>query len=315
MRDLGRLDEAANKFVEAIELSEKLEDFRQVAACKQNQATVRLLQKRYADALAGYHEALSIFEKQNESREVASSWHQIGIVHQRMGETESAEAAYHRSLKINSQNNNQTGQAMSLTQLGNLSDDELNRPEEAFIFYRQAADVNVELGDLKSEGIDRNNIAETLRKLNRYDDARTEILRAIECARPFGHASQPWKSFSILQRIEEATGNSTAARAAWVQARDAYLAYRRQGGYASIGGNANLVEHVVGLISQQKFDKIEPPFNKLASDLNASDSRKVIIQAMIKILNGSRDKALGDDLALSYADAAEVLFLIERLGN
>jgi hypothetical protein len=36
---------------------------------------------------------------------------------------------------------------------------------------------------------------------------------------------------------------------------------------------------------------------------------------MIKILNGSRDKALGDDPALYYGDAAEVLFLIERLGG
>ena len=34
-----------------------------------------------------------------------------------------------------------------------------------------------------------------------------------------------------------------------------------------------------------------------------------------KSLNGSRDQALGDDDALYYADAAEVLFLMERLGQ
>jgi hypothetical protein len=34
---------------------------------------------------------------------------------------------------------------------------------------------------------------------------------------------------------------------------------------------------------------------------------------MKAILNGSRDLALADDPALDYGDAAEVLFLIERL--
>jgi hypothetical protein len=36
---------------------------------------------------------------------------------------------------------------------------------------------------------------------------------------------------------------------------------------------------------------------------------------MVAILNGSRDPALADDPALDYADAAEVLFLIDRLEN
>ena len=103
-----------------------------------------------------------------------------------------------------------------------------------------------------------------------------------------------------------------AALTALAQARDAYLAYRRQGGYAN-QGDGKLVEHVVGLIVQQKVDEIEPLFNQLNSDPNTSDTRKVLIQAMITILNGSRDKTLGDDPALHYADAAEVLFLIERL--
>ncbi len=138
-------------------------------------------------------------------------------------------------------------------------------------------------------------------------------MRAIECKQNLGHAGTVWNAFNILCRIEEADGNHEAARAAWAQARDAYLAYRRQGGYPSAGGNASLVEHVVGLIAQQKVEEIEPYFNELASEPNASDTRKEIMQAIIAILNGSREKALGDDPALYYADAAEVLFLIQRL--
>jgi tetratricopeptide (TPR) repeat protein len=308
------LDEAAGKYQEAIELDEKGRRFRDVAVGKTQLATVHMLQKKYSDAIAEYKEALATFERQNEPPMVAVVWHQIGMVHQDAGDYEDAEAAYSRSLEIATKNNDRVGQAGSLHQLGNLYD-RLNRQEEAVTFYRQAADICVETGNLRYEGITRSNIADTLHKLKRYYEARLEIMRAIECKGQVGLASEPWKSYAILCNIETAVGNQAAARDAWVQARDSYLAYRRQGGYASAGGNANLVEHVLGLIAQQKVEEIERLFNQLASDPNTSDSRRAIMQAMITILNGSRDKALGDDPALYYADAAEVLFLIERLGE
>ncbi len=34
---------------------------------------------------------------------------------------------------------------------------------------------------------------------------------------------------------------------------------------------------------------------------------------VVAVLGGSRDRALADDAGLYYADAAEILFLIERL--
>jgi tetratricopeptide (TPR) repeat protein len=310
---LGRLDEAAKTYEKQISRSEKQADFRSVAVGKGQLATVRMLQKKYVEAVAGHKEALAIFEAQGEPKMVATAWHMIGMVHQKAGDYESAEAAYRRSLEILSQNNDRAGQATTLTQLGNLYDVS-KRLEEAIVFHRKAADIDVELGNVRDEGIDRNNIANLLIRIKRNDEARAEIMRAIECNRLFGHAAEPWKSFNILRQIEEATGDPAAARAAWVQARDAYLAYRRQGGYAAQGQGGNLVEHVIGLIAQKKVDEIEPLFNELMNDPSSSDSRKVIIQAMIKILNGSRDRALGDDPTLNYADAAEVLFLIERLG-
>ena len=138
-------------------------------------------------------------------------------------------------------------------------------------------------------------------------------MRAIECDRQFGHAAEPWKTLSILHDIEVVAGDHGAARAAWRQARAAYLGlYRQQGGYAQ-RGNGKLVEQVLGLISQQKEDEIEPLFKQLANDPKVTDSRKQLIQAVVTILDGSRDPVLADDPALYFADAAEILFLIERL--
>jgi len=309
---LGRLEDAAAKYEDAIAQSENLEDSRQVAVGTIQLATVRMLQKRYEEAIAEYAAARTLFEQQNEPQSVAVAWHQTGMVYQKAGQYDAAEAAYRQSLEISTQMGDRAGQASSLGQLGTLYDDCLNRSEEAVTFYRQAADIAVEQGDLKSEGLRRNNIADTLRKLQRYDEARGEIRRAIECKQSLGHAGTVWNAFAILHTIETATGNPAAARAAWQQAREAYLAYRQQGGYAQAYGG-KLVDHVLGLLAQQQVDEIQSLFAQLTSDPNAPDSLKQLIQAMVAILNGSRDPALADDPALYYADAAEVLFLLQRL--
>ncbi len=175
------------------------------------------MQGKYAEAVAGHEQARAIFEQQNEPAMVATAWHQIGRVHQAAGNYDEAEAAYRRSLEIKTQTNNRAGQASSLGQLGNLYGGCLNRLEEAVTFYRQAADLNVELGNLRYEGVARNNIADTLRKLKRYDEARPEINRAIECKQNLGHAGTVWNAFNILYQIEMAPGNHEAARAAWAQ--------------------------------------------------------------------------------------------------
>lgn len=247
------------------------------------------------------------------SAEDAAAWHLIGMVHQDTGQHDESEAAYRRSLEITTRINDQAGQARSLGQLGNLYDVHLNRPEEAVTFYRQAADIAVELGDSGAEGRRHSNIADTLCRLERYDEARPEIMRAIECKRDLGHAAEPWKTFNILHQIEAATGNNAAARSAWQQARAAYLAYRQQGGYAQFGGG-KLVDDVLSLMAQQQGDDIQALFDQLANDPDISDSLKRLMQAVSTILNGSRDSALADDPALYYHDAAEILFLIERLG-
>ncbi|HUM26306.1 MAG TPA: hypothetical protein PKN81_08755, partial [Anaerolineales bacterium] len=83
-----------------------------------------------------------------------------------------------------------------------------------------------------------------------------------------------------------------------------------QGGYASQGAGGQLVEQILGLIQQGKAGEIQNLFNQHA---NAPDFFKKFMQIVVDVLNGSRDKALGDDPAFNYADAAEVMFLIERL--
>ena len=230
LRDLGRLDEAATAYEEAIRRGEKRGGERDVAVGKGQLGTVRLLQGRHQEALEAYQEARERFTKLGEPGSVAVSWHQTGMVYQEAGKPEAAEDAYRKSLAIEVQLGNVAGQARTLGQLGILYDDHLGRTEEAVAFLRQAADKYIEIGDVAGEGRQRSNLADSLRKLRRLDEARQEVRRAIACKEQFGHASEPWTSWSILADIETDAGNPAAAAEAKRKAIACYLAYRRDGG-------------------------------------------------------------------------------------
>ena len=269
-------------------------------------------QGQYGEAIIRFQEARTVFEQLNES--VSDIWRNIGTSYMGMSDYDAAEVAYRKSLETDTRLNNRQGQASSLLDLGYLYCYKLNRPEDAVIFYRQGADIAVKLSDLRHEGLIRNNIADALWRLQRYDEAREEIQRAIECKQDLGHADTVWKAFNILHRIETATGNPAASRAAWQQARDFYLAYRQQGGYAQQGGG-KLVDNVLEMLAHQQMDEVQSLFAELTNYPEASDSLKQLIQAMMAILNGSRDPALADDPALDFDDAAEVLHFMEQLGS
>lgn len=226
---LGRLDEAASIYQEMISRDEKFGRKRDLAVDKVQLGTVRMLQKRYDEALLAYEEALQIFESLGEPGTVAGTWHQIGMVHRCTGRFELAENAYRQSMANSVKTKDLTMEARSLGELANLYDD-WGRLEEAVTFYRQGADAYNRLRNLRGEGLTRSNLADTLFKLQRYDDARREVLRAIECETPFGHAAQIWKTWSTLYNLEEAIDNRPAADAARQKAIESYLAYRRAGG-------------------------------------------------------------------------------------
>ena len=158
-----------------------------------------------------------------------------------------------------------------------------------------------------------NNIADKLIKLKHYGQARIEILRAIECKSQFGHAATPWTSFNILHQIETAQNNPKAAKSAWQKATQAYLAYRQQGGYAQ-HGSGKLADDILDLIKQDKSAEAITLLTKYAQSDEAPDWLKKAAAKMLLVVKGQKDPALADDFDLDYSSAAEILFLIERLG-
>ena len=313
LRALGRLDEAAAAYEENIRRAERLDYARQVAVGKGQLGTVRMYQRRYLEALAAHAEARERFTQLDEPGTVAVSWHQTGRVYEEAGQPEAAEDAYWKSLAIRVRLGDVAGQAGTLLQLGNLYDDALGRPEEAVAFYRQAADKYVLNGNAANEGVTRSNLGETLRKLNRHDEARQEIHRAIECKAQFGHVAEPWKTWNILAAIETDAGNPAAAAEAKRKAIAGYLAYRRDGGENHYNdGRISLA------VTQALLAGDTAQTASLRQQLAANPDAAWLlpfIHALQAIVSGSRDRSLADAPDLHYRMAAEILLLIETLAQ
>jgi tetratricopeptide (TPR) repeat protein len=307
---LGRLEEAAAAYEEGIKRDEQRGDKRAIAVNKAQLGAVRTEQRRYEEALKIYAEARDLFANLGDRGLVATSWHHIGIVQRLAGQFEQAEKAYQQSLAIWVLQKNSTNEASSLDELGLLYR-YMARLEESVVFHRQAAEIRFRLQDPFAEGRSRNNLAIALIRLQRYVEARRELLRAIECKRSYGHAAQLWKTWSNLYELEIATCNSEAATEARQQAIQSYLSYRRDGGESQSTG-AQWCAVTYQAIQQGQVDNaLEQLPQLLTSD--SPNWARALIPKLQAILGGARDPALADDLALEYDDAAEVLLLLERL--
>jgi tetratricopeptide (TPR) repeat protein len=310
LADLGRLDEAVNAYEDAIERDRKRNSIRNVAVGKSSLGDVRRRQERYNDAIEIYNEARNTFERLGEPGSVAIAWHQIGMVYLDAGQFELAEQAYRCALAINVQQKNRSGEALDLIELGNLYN-AMGRLEEAVTFHRQSADIITGLEDMSHEGLVRSNIAIVLIKLKRYDEARRELVRAIECKEPYGHAAEPWKTWDILYDLEQATGNADSAKQAREKAIEAYLAYRRAGG-VSQSPLGNIYVMATQAIKQGNASQLERELAQLSGTVDDPQDKKAISK-LRAILSGDGDPSLANDPALHYGNAVELMLLLESL--
>jgi len=309
LRALGQLDEAASLYQDAIRRAEKLGSEGNLAVIKIQLGTVRLLQNRYDEALKVYGEALTIFESLADPGTVAVVWHQIGAVHKETGHFDLAEQAYRQSLAISVKTKNLMREAMSLVSLANLFGG-WGRLEEAVTFYRQAAKAYNKQQNMKAEGVTHSNLADTLIKLQRYDEARREVLLAIECKATLGHAAQFWRTWDILCDLEEATGHHPAADAARQKAIESYLAYRRAGGVSQHNG-FELFALVNGALQKNQAETALQKLVQISAEDIPQWRRSLIVQLQA-ILQGDRSPNLVDDPSLDYASVVELQLLLEQ---
>ena len=211
------------------------------------------------------------------------------------------------------QRGDQQREGPTLHQLGDLYR-LVKRLEDSVRFFRQAAEIYISLRDNKREGESRNNLAIVLIQLQRYDEARQEILRAIKRKKPYDHAAEPWKTFAILHALERAVGNASAAASARDDAITAFLAYRRAGGENHQPGG-RLATLVAQAVTGGETAGAAAQLAELSASSDLPDWAETLVPVLRQIVDGSRDPALASASGLDYDDAVEVRLLLERLSE
>lgn len=313
---LGRLDSAAAAYQEAIMRDEKLDNQRGVTVNRFQLGTVRLRQGRYTEALNFYAEAKNGFERLSMPSDVANVWHQIGRVYGEVGQLEQAEHSLVQALRIRVQHKLIADEATTLSALGYMYD-LMGRLEEAVKCCRQAADTFIKLHDQYKEGFARNNLANTLIKLECYDEARHELRRALECLRQYGHAAQLWTPWDNLRKVEQATGHPQAAAEARQQGSQCYLAYLRDGAQSREWA-AQACADVAGTLQSGSAKEVAILTGQLSAalaDPDISARSQALFPKLQAILGGDRDIALANDPALDCVSAVELKLLLEALNK
>ncbi len=311
--DLGRLKEAAAAYEGSIRKAEEVKSERQIALGKGQLGMVRKSLGQYEESLKSHDEAREIFDKLGDPNMVAVACQQTGVVHEEIGQFDEAEQAYLQALAINVEQKNTIDEAKCLGSLGSFYA-KVGRSEDAVNYFQRAAGIYRDTNDMSNEGRVRGNLTITLILLNRYEEARSEILRALDCFKPYGHHVEPWRAWDKLREIELAEGNQEAASRARKQAVEAYLACRRDGGEDQ-NPSARLCVLFEEALKKQKPEEVRKQLGEVANDPKIPISGKLLVSKLQEILAGSREGELAEDLGLNYADAAEILFLLERLGK
>lgn len=269
---------------------------------------VRFLQRRFNEALNAFEQVRAAFEALGEPRSVSVAWHQIGMVHARAGSFKVAEHAYKESLKLSTALGALAQQAMTLHQLGSLYSAQ-ERLEDAAAFYQQALAIKRKLNNRRDESRSLHDLGLVLHKLRHFNEARESLTASLTLQKPYGHASQSWKTWAALEGVEREDGRPEAAREARRQALQTYRDYR-----LNRGDPRDDIAQLISSFGRALRTSGPDAARTLLDDLPpAPDEFAPTLRALHAIAAGSRDVALADDPAHHPIVAVELALLFKSL--
>jgi tetratricopeptide (TPR) repeat protein len=309
LQALGRLDEAAESYQQAIEEHRAGGYDRDVAVAQGQLATVRLFQGSYAEALQGFRAARTIFVLLDEPVMVATAWHQEGVAQQQAGQPAAAEAAYQEALAINQTLNNLSAAAETMNQLAIVAD-QAGRLEEAVAWDRRALEIFCAVGHRRHEAASRTNLAERLHRLGQLVEAEAEIRQAITLQEFLGLGNQPWISWDIMHDIAHDRGDHPATIHAREKAMEWYRRYRAQGGYPKTSAAQFFAATARNLATDGEApDALSAEFVLRLVNPRSPVWLRPLFLALIAVLKGDANTARVVLPDLNYMDAVE----LERL--
>jgi diguanylate cyclase (GGDEF)-like protein len=226
----GAIDDALEDFSAALDLARVLGDRSLEASCLHGIGMARQHRNEYALALEALHHAVQIRRDrlQNPDKPPASasapettndlpdasglamSLNSLGGLYGTLGNFKEAAACFTEALAVSEATDNRRNQQNALCNIA-LIQVECGEPEAALPFFERSIALAQEADDWISVSNNLSNYANTLRKLNRLDDARAAAEKAVEAARSVGNAPAIMIALMNLGRVQRDQGELAEA--------------------------------------------------------------------------------------------------------
>lgn len=164
----GDMPNAISYYNQALQIREKIKDYKGVAMSLVNIGTVYQFQGDIKKGLEYLEKALEIQTKIDDKHSMAYSLINIGLIESNQGNIPKALEYYHKSLKIREEINDKEGMAVSLTNIGFIYKRQGDTPK-ALEFYKKSLKIQEDMNDKRAAARSLNNIGSIYRDQNKID--------------------------------------------------------------------------------------------------------------------------------------------------
>ena len=209
--ELGRLDEARQRYQNAMDVRRQIGDERGVAAAGANIARIQLRQGQHDDARSGLQQALAIVERIGDRQTVANLHNEIGALEEREGRYHEALERYRQSLAILRDLGNQRTLAESYNNVG-FTYYLLGDLDNAAVYAQQSMQLYQQTSNREGQMFTGQTIALLALARGEWQAAEKALLDMLGLAREFGDPLAEAVALGQLGRVAQYQGRYGAAQ-------------------------------------------------------------------------------------------------------
>jgi tetratricopeptide (TPR) repeat protein/transcriptional regulator with XRE-family HTH domain len=217
----GRYQQAADCQRQAVTLFRETGDQVGEALARSNLAGVDLRQGHYEEAAAHYEQALILCSQTGDLSATANTLGNLGEANLRQGRYEQATSNLQRALALFRETVDANGEAYVLGNLGGACLRQ-GRHQQATGYLRQALDIFRQTGEPTGEALALNGLGDVLLATGEPGQARAWHTAALDLASQIGDKYEQARARDGLGRGHHAAGDSGQARRHWEQALALY---------------------------------------------------------------------------------------------
>jgi serine phosphatase RsbU (regulator of sigma subunit) len=202
----GDVKASMKNYLEALELSEKINDEQQLGNSYMNLGSLFNFQLEEEKAMVYFRKGLVLFEKFKDTFGIGETYNNLGLSYDNLDQPDSAIFYYNKGLDVFKSLNDDMYISLILNNLGSTYD-KIGKSKEALQAYIQSAKVNVALNNEMGMASTFNNIANAYYDLGNVSKAKEYAIKSHEISMSLGYPDFIKSSARIYSMVSRDLGD------------------------------------------------------------------------------------------------------------